>query len=330
MVMLAFILLGANISCGALTSAKAEDGLIQGFGRTTFAALGWDEDVVLSADSSQAAVKFRLPTDASQGEELWYAVRLKFQWYGSPGELGEYAFLNGRWNGKAFYQFQTKKMNNLDAGFRWSLADAVNGYSMGHELTPVMDVASTNVAQYEAIKGGDNELVFSLGLRDASNKEITAVISKESEVVVTSWRPPIIKGKANAQVNDNTVDVEARGQNLGWGAPSLKATVLMWSGRKLNAREFYLGPLPPLGKVEFSERIVLEEGRVPHRVDVEFDWGSGKHFYIAWDANAPKPPKIPLISGGFFRSTIGLMAAVAVLWVVVPALVASVRLRRRR
>ena len=211
------------------TESEAEDNLIQGFGRTTFAQLGWGEDVVIAADSPPAIVRFRLPEGAAQGEPLWYGVRLKFLWQGTPGYPGDYAFLNGRWNDKAFYQFKAKKDHDLDSGFRWSMVDIVNGHNQGHELTDSVRVASTNIVQVKAIKEGDNELRFSLGLRDATNGDISAVIHKESEVMVTSWQPTFVDGSAKAKVNDNIVDVQLKGKNLGWGAHSLTAKVLIWS-----------------------------------------------------------------------------------------------------
>lgn len=325
--MVALIVGATIISC----STPNSPGTIEGYGRTTFESLGWDEDRVLTAESSPAEVRFYLPEGATQGDELWYGLRLIFEWRGSPGEFGDYAFLNGLWNERAIYQFMAKRTSSLDSGFRWSMADMVNGNSQGYELGEVIRVDSTNMAKHKAVSSGVNELTFSLGLRDASNKEVTATVSRDSEIIATTWRPTLIDGLAKAHVEGNVVDVDFRGKNLGWGARSLNAKVQVWSGIYYDEQEWDLGALAPLGDLVFERQITLQESRVPHRVEVELDWGAGRQHYIAWDpASVSQGLEIPYLSGGIFRNVVGFMVAVAALWVAVPALVSSIRKRRGR
>lgn len=301
--------------------------VFEGTGGMTFSDLGWQEDMVVDSNTA-ARVSFMLPPEVRQGRSLWYGVRLKFHWKGSPGAVGDYAFLYARWNQKAVYQFKTKRVSDLVHGFKWSMVDMVNGSSSGFELGDELLIHSTNIAQNEAVTGGLNELVISLALEDASNKDISAIISRESEIIATSWQPTMIDGYAEAQVTENVVNINMLGENLGWGAHDLKVKALVWSGVHYDERIWDLGPLDPLGKVQVQERLVLEEGRSPHRVDVELDWGTGRQYYIAWDSTQ-KETDIPFISGGVFRSTIGLIVAVSVLWVALPALVSALRAKRR-
>ena len=101
--------------------------------------------------------------------------------------LGDYGFLNGRCNEHAIYQFKVKRVTDLDDGFQWSMVDEVNGSSLGYELGESFRASSSNVAQIDAVTGGWNEVGLSLRLRDAGNDDIRVVISKESEIVATSW-----------------------------------------------------------------------------------------------------------------------------------------------
>ena len=155
-------------------------------GKATFAQLGWEEDVVVTGNSDPAAVRFRLPDNASQGDSIWYGVHLELEWIGNPGEPGDYGFLRGNWNGRSFYQFKMKRLGDHDAGFKWSTVDLINGGSHGYELSDTFRSASTNIAQFRSIQGGLNEVTVSLNLAGASNKEIKAVVKKESEIIATS------------------------------------------------------------------------------------------------------------------------------------------------
>lgn len=324
---LAPVLMGASSSSCQGATAGPTPSVIAGPGRTTFADLGWEHDAVIS-DGTPATVRFTLPDNASQGDPLWYGLHLKFNWQGNPGEVGDYAFLYGRWNNKSVYQFQTMRISELDQGYEWSMSDMVNGNSEGYELGDSIQVTSTNIAQLKSISGGLNELTLSLSLGDASNKNITAIVSKESEIIASSWQPTFIDGEATAKVEDNVVDVKLDGKNLGWGTDSFMVTVRVWSGVFADSKEWELGSLLPHANIDFEERLVLEQGREPHRVDVEVDWPGGRQFFIAWDPTN-NPQAIPFLGSGIFRSVAGLMVAVAVLWIAAPALVAAIKERRR-
>ena len=134
--------------------------------------------------------------------------------------LGDYAFLNGRCNEHAIYQFKVKRVTDLDDGFRWSMVDAVNGNSLGYELNDTFRASSSNVAQIGAVTGGLNEVALSLQLLDAGNDDIRVVISKESEIFATSWRPTLIDGRSRTKVQGNVIDLAFEGRNRGWAAPS--------------------------------------------------------------------------------------------------------------
>ena len=136
--------------------------------------------------SSPAVLRFELPEGVRQGDPHWYGVWLKFQLHGNPGWVGDYAFLSASWNGYAVYQFKTQRITTTDSGIQWSMVDMVNGGNGGYELTDSIAVASSNMAQDDAVRGGLNELRFSLRLSGASNKETKSVVSRESRIIVTS------------------------------------------------------------------------------------------------------------------------------------------------
>lgn len=320
------ILLGAIVACS--TPVAESSGLLEGTGRVTFADLGWTEDAVVLADSP-ASVGFRLPDGSQQGTPVWYGVTLKFRWTGTPSSVGDYALLNGDWNGKAVYQFKAKRLTDLDDGFSWSMADIVNGSSVGYEMSGSMIVSSTNFAQISAVSGGWNEVKLSLSLRNAGNDDVRVLISKESEIVATSWRPTYIEGHADAEVEDNVVDLSVKGRNVGWGASSLSVDALVWSGAHKDVFTWDLGPLAPLGSFELHEKLILESGLEPRRVDVELDWGTGREFYLVWDASA-QSSGVSFLGRSVFRSTIGVMVSVVVLWIFVPVLVSSIGKARSR
>lgn len=317
-----FIIIGVIILALATPAVRASDPvLLEGPGRARFADLGWTEDQVISA-GSPAVVRFRLPDGTRQGEPHWYGFALRFEWTGALGAVGDYAFLNGRWNDAAIYQFKVKRVTDLDNGFQWSMVDAVNGTSQGYELSDTFRASSSNIAQISAVTGGLNEVGLSLGLQDAGNDDIMAVISKESEIIVTTWPPSLVEGHTDVKVRDNVVDLAVEGQNTGWAAPRLSATVLIWSDTHHDRFTWDLGPLEPLGTFELNEKIVLEPGRDPHRIDVDLDWGTGRRSYTVWDTSSVSTFE-RFIAHSVFRSTIGVMVAIVVLWVCVPMLVAS-------
>ena len=131
---------------------------------------------------------------------------------------------------------------------------------------------------------------LSLRLRDAGNDDIRVVISKESEIVATSWQPTSIDGRSEAEVQGNVIDLAVEGRNRGWAAPELSATVLAWNGSHQDQFTWDLGPLGPLDTFDLNEELVLEPGREPHRIDVELDWGTGRDSYTVWDASRASAP----------------------------------------
>ena len=322
---LVVVLGAALVSLGAVPPQLEDTSpvLLGSTGRFTFAELGWSEDVTIS-DGSPAVVEFRLPEGTEQGNPLWYGLHLKFRWSGLPGHEGDYVFLNGSWNKLAVYQFKVKRITELDGGFRWSVADIVNGTSRGYETSETMVVASTNMAQRDAVRGGLNTIRLSLDLLTAGNPDVVALVSNQSEVVVTSWQPTRIDGTGNADVDGKVVDLVVNGKNLGWGAHNLSARALVWSGPHMDVFKWDLGRLEPLGSFTLQKQLILADDRVPHRIDVELEWGSGRQFYTLWDAG-DAGLNVPFLGHGIFRSTVGLLIAVSVLWIALPALVAALR-----
>ena len=124
--------------------------------KTPFSRLGWTDDVILTANSPPAIVRFELPEGAKQGDPIWYGLALKFEWIGNPGDEGDFAFLYGDWNGQSIHQFKVKRPVGLNDGFQWSNLDLVNGSSHGYELSSLFRGSITNIAQFRAVRGGWN------------------------------------------------------------------------------------------------------------------------------------------------------------------------------
>ena len=317
---------------GCRTPLVEEPLLIDSPGRVSFESLGWTEDVLLTGDLQAAKIRFRLPDDAVQAEPLWYGVRLAYEWTGSPGvaasagQGGDYSKLIGEWNGYGFYQLKLKPLSDLDGGYKWSMVDMVNGGSHGYETSPTFAAASTNFAMYKAVTPGWNEVSIYPFLFDASNKDIRVIVKKESEIVATSWGPPFFEGDAGAELKDEAIHLWFNGENQGWGAPGLavQATVFRDDG-SIHRHSWDLGPLQPLGSVGFRQTIPNSNESLVVSVFMELDWGAGRQPYLAW----PKEPETPWHSRAVFRSAIGAMIALAVVWVGGPTLFRVAREARR-
>ena len=324
------LLLGALVGCQ--THPVEESPVIDRPGRVSFESLGWTEDALLTSDSQTAKVRFRLPDDAVQAEPLWYGVRLAYEWTVNPGvaasagQGGDYSKLIGEWNGYGFYQLKLKPLADLDGGYKWSMVDMVNGSSHGYETSPTFTAASTNFAMYKAVTPGWNEVSIYPFLFDASNKDVRIIVKKESEIVATSWGPPSFEGNAGAELKDGAIHLWFSGENQGWGAPGLEvqATVFREDG-SIHPHSWDLGPLQPLGSVGFQQTIPNKHESPVLSVFMELDWGSGRQPFLAW----PKEPEPPWYTRAVFRSAIGAMIALVVVWVGGPMLFRAVREARR-
>lgn len=284
--------------------------------------------MLVTADSAPAAVQFQLPEDARQGEPYLYGVRLEYEWQGNPGEAGDIAHLRGRWNGLGFYLLELKRLTDLDEGFQWSMADLVNGNSQGYETGSNFRAGSTNFAQTRAVQPGLNEVSISLGLLDASNKDIRVLVKKESEIVVTSLQPAYIDAKARAEIEGSQVWLRLSGTNRGWPVHGLevRARVFHEDGSH-QIRRWELGAVAASAPIEFDERFALDESVTDspvYSVITELEWGTGRRVLQAW----PPVPETPWHSHSAFRSGIGAMIALVVLWVGAPMLWQAVRQAR--
>ena len=310
--------------------------------RVTFESLGWTEDVRLLAStegrpgrgkSIPAKVRFRLPDDVAQGDPLWYGARLSYQWTGSPGksetpeDYADRAELVATWNGYGFHLTPMTPLTDLDGGFQWAVVDLVNGGSHGYETTPTFVAASTNFAMYKAVRGGWNGVSIYLDHGDASNKDMEALIKKESEIIATSWRRAYIEGDAWAKVNDDGIHLRVEGENVGWGAPELTVRAMIF--REDGSSQFeswHRGPLGPLAPGQFREALPHDNDSPVVGIGIKLDWGSGSRTFRAW----PPEPGQPWYTRSLFRSTIGGMIALVVVWIGAPMLYQALRQSRRQ
>ena len=291
----------------------------------SFEKMGWNSDLLLTSDSGPATVRFWLPEDTEQGHPHLYGVRLEFDWHGNPGDVGDVAYLRGRWNGLGFYLFEIERLTTSDEGFHWATTDLVNGHSEGYELGMTFSGASTNFAQLRAVRPGWNDISIFLDLLDASNKDIRVVVKRESHIIATSLRPSNIDVGAEAEVKGEQIRLRLEGWNRGWTVHQLEVRAVVYhEDGSYQVNRWQEGRVEPLAEYNFDETFQLNATITDssvHSVFAEVDWGSGRRVLQAW----------PLVSGtrfysrGAFRSGVGTMAALVVLWVGVPMLVRAVQ-----
>ncbi len=234
--------------------------------------------------------------------------------------------LIGEWNGHGFYQLSLKPVTDLEDGYKWSTVDMINGGSHGYETSPVFAGASTNFAMYEAIQPGWNEVSIFPYLMDASNNDIVVLVKKESEIIATSWRRAFFEVETDAEVGPDTIDLRIEGENLGWGVPglSIRAIVFREDGSR-RVHNWSLGTLEPLGSIEFIRSVPNDAGAPVLSVIVELNWESGRQVFQAW----PKETEPPWYTWPVFRSSVGSMIALVVVWVGAPMLFQAWRDTRR-
>ncbi len=279
--------------------------MIEGQGHVTFESLGWTDDVLVTADSASPKVRFRLPEGAAQGDPLWYGVELSYEWLGSPGQFGDYAFLYGRWNERAFYQLKIKRVSELDPGFHWSMVDLVNGASYGYETGDRFIAKSTNFVQIASVRPGLNEISLSLGLLDAGNRDIQVLVKKESRVVVTPLQPTRLDARASAALEGDSVRLSLNGKNLGWSAHGLevRARVFYEDGNQ-QVHRWQLGRLDDLAEFDFEEAFRLDGSVSEAPVQVvmaELEWGAGPESCRL----GLRPRVLPSIPTRFFVQVLG-------------------------
>ena len=315
-----------GVFAGCRMPPAEESPVIDSPGRVSFESLGWTTDALITSNLNKATVRFLLPNDAVQAKPLWYGVRIAYEWTGDPGEVGDYAKLIGEWNGYGFYQLKLKRLSDLDGGYKWSMVDMVNGGSHGYETSPTFAAASTNFAMYKAVRPGWNEVSIYPFLFDASNKNVRIIVKKESEIVATSWKPTSFDASASAEFKDEAIHLRIEGENRGWGALGLVVQAMVFrEDGSIQPHTWDQGPLEPLSPMRFEQTIPNKHESPVVSVVMELDWGAGNQAYLAW----PKEPVPPWYTRAIFRSSIGDMIVLVVVWVGGPMLFRAVRDARR-
>ena len=160
-------------------------------------------------------------------------------------------------------------------------------------------------------------------------------MSEDSEIIATSWQPTFFEGSAQVEFESDVINLGVTGENLGWKAHHLevRASVRHPADTSLVGRTYTWDhySLAPRSSFEFRETIPNpnKDGTPPTAIELELDWGSGRKLFRPWPPGADPPPPPPLLERAAFRSVGGVMAAVVVLWIGIPALVGVVRRDRR-
>ena len=193
--------------------------------------------------------------------------------------------------------------------------DMVNGGNHGYETTDRARFSLTNIAQTKAIQNGQNRISMFLGLHDAVNKDISVTVKKESAVIATSWVPTYFKGSPHVDFRDELIYLRIEGENLGWKAHDAKISVLLHRENNPERLVWDNLVLEPLTPFEF-EATIPNPGGLPVPMEAVLDWESGRQAIPIW----PVEHTPSWYEQGVFRSTAGVLVAVAVLWVSIPIL----------
>ena len=152
-----------------------------------------------------------------------------------------------------------KRVTDLDEGFQWSMADVYNGASVGYEVGSRFAGASSNVAQVSSIEPGLNELRISLGLLDASNKGLVVLVRKDSAVVVSSWRPALLRPLVKSSIDGDRVSITVKGENQGWATSKLDATArVTYADGAHQTHSWSADSVGPLAEFRTEETFLLD------------------------------------------------------------------------
>ena len=159
-------------------------------------------------------------------------------------------------------------------------------------------------------------MTVSLGLTDASNKAINAIVSKKSEIIATTWQPTLFDGRSQVDFENESILLKIKGRNLGWKGHSLSVIVNAWRETGREALVWDSMTLEPLAPFEF-EAIIPNPGGASVPLDATLDWEGGRKHIPIWPP-APEDPE--WYARAPFLSTAGALLAVIVLWVGIPLL----------
>ena len=143
--------------------------------------------------------------------------------------------------------------------------------------------------------------------------------------MVTDMQPTYIQAEADAALNGKQVAVSVWGRNLGWATYHLEVQAQVFhEGGTHQTQRWPVGQLEGREEFNFSESFTLDDdiSRAPvQQVLAQLHWGTGQQTLQAW----PPPLRPPFYNHPVFRSGVGAMVAVVVLWVGVPAVLRALR-----
>lgn len=290
-------------------------------------ALGLHGPYLLTSQNPVLELPVELPKDASQGEPLWFGVRLHWIWHGHLPQVDDRAYVIGRWNGQAFYQFKLKKLTDISDEIEWSMVDLVNGESRGIEVSEDLEVASTNFMILSAVRGGGNVLTVELDTVDVESGQggISVEIMPDSVVMATDWSPSLLDTRVDSAVADGDFRVSVEASNQGWPAPRTRIDVVLFN--RDGSRRRFTDEFPGLGAGETFRwhRSWPTDDAEPAAIDVWVDWGTGRSVIHAWPkGDAEGSQKV--WSAAPARTAVFIIAIVGA-WVSIPALISGLRTR---
>lgn len=278
----------------------------------TFRDLGWESSVVIDESNPRAHVDIELPAGVEQGEPDWYGVYLKYRWTGTPGPEG-IAYLYVHWNGKTLYQLKIKRPHYLDSGFEWSMVDLIQGPTAGRERSDVLEAGSSNYATLDAIQGGENKIEIELDTSLATSTDISVEIMAESSVIADIRPDSKLRVTGSPEFADGVFSAHLTVRNDGPDLPRMTAWLIASGGGTVNgSNPVRLDALPSGESVAFDLR--LDVTQEVNSVDLLIDSGATRQTTRVW------PPETEALWRTLIPrpTTIGLVLAIAALWISAP------------
>lgn len=166
-ILLIIIVAMVGTTAALVTSDRVTAGepvTIDGVGVWTLAALGCENTpVAVDQAVEQASLHFRLPSNARQGPDTWYLIRLHFTLEIDSASDNGFLYVSGLTNEKsaALIKLAVNKTQD-ELSTTVSSVSLVDGQNKRVEHSRFLDITYKNYLQIEGVRPGENVLTFQL------------------------------------------------------------------------------------------------------------------------------------------------------------------------
>lgn len=297
-----------------------------GYGETTLEELGLTEDVTLRLSGSRtAAVQIELPSNASQGQRMWYALRIVSRWEGVPSARVDVSF-DAKWNGAPAYSILLRQPawpTRLSEDWaEFQIVDLVNGGSRELAKGGRFGIRSTNYPTFSSVRPGTNVLSLELSSLGESVGDVSVVVSRSSSVLASNVGPAHLAFEGHAEIDGTRMHVDVSGRNSGISTPPVRFVVVAHypDGTRRGGLTDPIGSVEARASFRANVAYTLPQSE-PLAVQLVADWDAGQsRAVLVYPANRHSP--------SFFRRPLALalgLVAFVVAWVAFPAAVVAFR-----